>query len=189
MALGETLNIDQAVYGVNVSSTGYRKHKSTAGDYLALGTVTQSVSSLMLKKLQKEMQRVQNILESGNKENIEKLTREDIQGNMHYATMLGYYASLIGKTEPLQNKFHVKEIITGFGTFGFEVKTYDRFGLPMGVKVGGIALDISITKVIIADNNNVENFKNYRMQVGAIASSLEHETPEEMYKDQTSEEV
>ena len=42
-------------------------------------------------------------------------------------------------------------------------------------------LPISMTKVVIADNNNQQNFKNYRLQAGMIASSLEHQTPEQMY--------
>ena len=36
-------------------------------------------------------------------------------------------------------------------------------------------------KTIVADNNNRQNFLNYRMQAGMIASSLEHQTPEQMY--------
>ena len=187
MRLGDKLNIDQAVLPVNSQSMGYKKHKTHAGDYLALGTVSQSVSPDMLKKLQKEMQRIQNILASTDKEQIEKLTREDIQGNMHYATMLGYYGSLLGKTESLQREFTVKETIIGYGTFGFEVRINSRFGLATGIKIGGIGLDIPMTKVVIADNNNQENFKNYRLQAGAIASSLEHETPEQMYNDASSE--
>ncbi len=42
-------------------------------------------------------------------------------------------------------------------------------------------LPIPMTKVVIADNNNQQNFKNYRLQAGMIASSLEHQTPEQMY--------
>ena len=42
-------------------------------------------------------------------------------------------------------------------------------------------LPIPTTKVVVADNNNQQNFKNYRLQAGMIASSLEHQTPEQMY--------
>ncbi len=75
----------------------------------------------------------------------------------------------------------VHELITGYGTFGSEVRTADRFGLPTGIKAGGIGLDIPVGKTIVADNNNRQNFLNYRMQAGMIASSLEHQTPEQMY--------
>ena len=187
ISLGEKLNINQAVQLVNSQSMRYKKHKAHAGDYLALGTVSQSVSPTILKDLKKKMEDIQLILENGNPLEIEKLTREDIQGNMHYATMLGYYASLFGKTESLQREFKVKETIIGYGTFGLEVAENSRLGLPIGIKIGGIGLDIPMTKVVVANSNNRDNFKNYRMQAGAIASILEHETPEQMYNDHSSE--
>ncbi len=76
---------------------------------------------------------------------------------------------------------NVHELIIGYGTFGSEVRTADRFGLPVGIKAGGIGLDIPISKVIVADHNDRQNFLNYRMQAGMIASSLEHQTPEQLY--------
>ena len=102
-------------------------------------------------------------------------------GNMHYATMLGYYAQLLGQTKMLQHTSKVHEVIVGYGTFGSEVAINSRFGLSTGIKAGGIGLDIPMTKVVVADNNNLQNFKNYRLQAGMIASSLEHQTPEQMY--------
>lgn len=181
MSLGDKLNIDQAVFPVNVQSMGYKKHKSHAGDYLALGTVAQSISPLALQKLQNRMNEVKTILESQDQAQIATLDREDVMGNMHYATMLGYYAQLLGQTKMLQQTSKVHEILIGYGTFGSEVGINDRFGLPVGIKAGGIGLDIPMTKVVVADNNNQENFKNYRLQAGMIASSLEHQTPEQMY--------
>lgn len=109
------------------------------------------------------------------------LNREDVMGNMHYATMLGYYAQLLGQTKMLQLTSKVHEVIVGYGTFGSEVGINSRFGLATGIKAGGIGLDIPMTKVVVADNNNLQNFKNYRLQAGMIASSLEHQTPEQMY--------
>jgi len=102
-------------------------------------------------------------------------------GNMHYATMLGYYAQLLGETKMLQLSSKVHETIVGYGTFGSAVGTDSRFGLPVGIKAGGIELDIPMSKVVIADNNNKQNFLNYRLQAGMIASSLEHQTPEQLY--------
>ena len=181
MSLGETLNINQAVLPVNSKSMGYKKHKSTAGDYLALGTISQSISPLILTKLQNRMNNIKTILESNDTTQIETLDRDDIVGNMHYATMLGYYAQLLGQTKMLQQASNVHETIIGYGTFGTEVAINDRFGLPTGIKSGGIGLDIPITKVVIADNDNQQNYKNYRLQAGMLASSLEHLTPEQMY--------
>ena len=68
-----------------------------------------------------------------------------------------------------------------YSTFGSEVGIASRFGLPTGIKAGGIGLDIPMTKVVVADNNNQENFKNYRLQAGMITCSLKHQTPEQMY--------
>ncbi len=92
-----------------------------------------------------------------------------------------YNAQLIGQTKMLQQTSKVHETIIGYGTFGSEVGINSRFGLATGIKAGGIGLDIPMTKVVVADNNNQQNFKNYRLQAGMIASSLEHQTPEQMY--------
>jgi len=35
---------------------------------------------------------------------IATLNREDVMGNMHYATMIGYYAQLLGQTKMFYNK-------------------------------------------------------------------------------------
>ena len=48
----------------------------------------------------------------------------------------------------LQQTSKVHEIIIGYGTFGSEVDTYNRFGLPVGIKAGGIGLDIPMTQVV-----------------------------------------
>lgn len=103
--------------------------------------------------------------------------------------MLGYYAQLLGQTRMLQQTSKVHEIIIGYGTFGSEVGVASRFGLPTGIKAGGIGLDIPMSKVVVADNNNQQNFKNYRLQAGMIASSLEHRTPEQMYNTDPSNPV
>ncbi len=92
-----------------------------------------------------------------------------------------YNAQLIGQTKMLQQTSKVHETIIGYSTFGSEVGINSRFGLATGIKAGGIGLDIPMTKVVVADNNNQQNFKNYRLQAGMIASSLEHQTPEQMY--------
>ena len=122
-----------------------------------------------------------NLMKSNNQAQIAILSREDLLGNIHYATMLGYYAQLLGQTRMIQQTSKVHEVIIGFGTFGSEVGISSRFGLATGIKAGGIGLDIPMTKVVIADNNNKQAFLNYRLQAGMIASSLEHQTPEQMY--------
>jgi len=109
---------------------------------------------------------------------IATLNREDVMGNMHYA-------QLLRQTKMLQQTSKVHEIIIGYGTFGSEVGIASRFGLPTGIKAGGIGLDIPMTKVVVADNNNQSNFANYRIHSSMIASSLEHKIPERFYESST----
>jgi len=39
----------------------------------------------------------------------------------------------------------------------------------------------NLIKTVVADNNDKQAFLNYRLQAGMIASSLEHQTPEQLY--------
>ncbi len=182
MALGESLNIDQAVSPVNAASAGYKKHKSTAGDYLALGTVSQGISPAILKKQKIRMSEIKEIFESGDKNAINKLDKEDTLGNLHYSAMLAYYANLEIKSSVLRKQLKVFETITGYGTFGSEVSISSRFGLPTGIKAGSIGFDIPLSKTIVSDNNDKNNFSAYRIHSSMIASSLEHQVPEKFYQ-------
>ena len=128
------------------------------------------------------MNEIKTILESGDKAAIAKLTREDVLGNMHYAAMLAYYAQYLGQTKMLQHASKVYELIVGYGAFGSKVEIADRFGLPTGIKAGGIGLDIPMSKVVVADHNDRRNFLNYRMQAGMIASASEHQVPQRLYQ-------
>ena len=56
---------------MNSQSIGYKKHKAHAGDYLALGIVTQSISPAILENLQTRMTEVKTILERDNTAQIE----------------------------------------------------------------------------------------------------------------------
>ena len=68
------------------------------------------------------------------KTQIATLNREDVMGNMHYATMLGYYAQLLGQTKMLQQTSKVHKSIIDYGTFGSKVGIASKFGLPTGIK-------------------------------------------------------
>jgi len=94
---------------------------------------------------------------------------------------MAYYAQFLGQTRLLQQSSKVHELIIGYGTFGSEVELTSRFGMPTGIRSGGIALDIPMTKSVTADHNDRQAYLNYRLQASMIASGLEHQTPEQLY--------
>ncbi|HFU74039.1 MAG TPA: hypothetical protein ENK65_00640, partial [Helicobacteraceae bacterium] len=49
------------------------------------------------------------------------------------------------------------------------------------VRTGGIHLDIPILLVAEANSGSLEERKNFLIQLGMTASSLEHSTPEQMF--------
>jgi hypothetical protein len=122
------------------------------------------------------------MLESNNQTQLAALTREEILGDMMYAGSLSYFAQLQAQSEMagLAAKARAR-LIAANGVFGYEPRVSYLFGVPRSVSAGGIHLDIPMTLVTRALDNDQQKTVDYTVQLGTIGSALEHQVPEQMF--------
>ena len=183
MRLGEELDF---ITGIRLAGRGYaqppRTYKVIAGSFLHANVFAGSVSPLRLEQLQSKLEVTKAILESGDEAQIGYLTREELLGDMFYAGGMGYYAQLLALSymSGLQSGGHY-QLAAGYGTVGYEPQVNSFFGIPRGIKTGGVAFDIPIIHVSGVKDGNADSLRQYVQQVGVISSALEHLTPEQMF--------
>jgi hypothetical protein len=146
--------------------------------------VAGSVSSRKLNDLQTSLNATKAVLESNDETQIASLTRQEILGDMFYTGTMGYFSQLnaISQVAGLGSGAQY-QLASGYGTFGYEPKVDYLFGFPTAIQSGGVVLDIPLSIVTGANDGNVENRRNFVMQVGVLSSVLEHSTPELMFND------
>jgi len=182
MRLGEELDVMMQPYVPGVGSLGSETHTTIAGSYLSLNVIAQSVSPQKLKDLQSRLEQTKNVLESSDQAQLAALTGEEILGDMMYAGSLSYFAQLQAQSQMagLSAKARTR-LVASNGIFGYEPKVTYLFGMPRTVSAGGIHLDIPMTMVTSALDNDHQKMVDFTVQVGTIGSALEHQVPEQMF--------
>ncbi len=182
MRLGEELDVMMQPYVPGIGSLGSETHTTIAGSYLSLNVIAQGVSPQKLKDLQSRLEQTKNVLESSDQAQLAALTREEILGDMMYAGSLSYFAQLQGQSEMagLAAKARTR-LVASNGIFGYEPKVTYLYGMPRTISAGGIHLDIPMTMVTSALDNNHQKMVDFTVQVGTIGSALEHQVPEQMF--------
>ena len=117
-----------------------------------------------------------------NQTQLAALTREEILGDMMYAGSLSYFAQLQGQSEMAGLAAKAKtRLVASNGIFGYEPKVTYLYGVPRTISAGGIHLDIPMTMITRALNNDQQKTVDFSVQVGTIGSALEHQVPEQMF--------
>jgi len=153
-----------------------------AGGYYGVNTIVQSISVEKLKQLQAKIKQTQETLQNSNQTQINSLTREDIMGDMVYASSLSYYAQMIA-----QGKMAVRaldthyELVGSSGIIGYKPQVEKLFGLPIRLKAGGMNCDLIDTEMTEQSNNNQTKHVQANQQLGIIGSSLEHQVLEQLF--------
>ncbi|MEW8000741.1 MAG: transglutaminase domain-containing protein [Candidatus Thiodiazotropha endolucinida] len=184
MKLGEELDFVTQIRFAHQTHPN-RTYKVIAGSYLSVNVIAGSVSAQKLTDLQIQLEATKVVLESNDQAQLAALGREEILGDMFYAGTLGYYAQLqaLSHMAGLASKGHY-QLAAGIGTIGYEPKVNYFFGFPRAIQPGGITFDIPFIYNTANGDGNVENKKQFTMQVGVISSALEHATPEQMFASQ-----
>ena len=183
MRLGEEIPL---VTGIQLAGRGYartpRSYSVTAGSYLHVNVFAGSVSPKKLENLQTKLEATKTTLESADQAEIAKLSREDILGDMFFAGGLGYYAQLLSLSyiSGLKAKAFY-QLAAGYGTIGYEPEVNTFFGMPRGIKTGGVAFDIPLIYVTASSDGDNEKKIQFTKQIGTLSSALEHITPEQMF--------
>ena len=180
MQLGEDLDfvytLTNPIYGT-LSYPG----KVVAGSYLSVAVIGGSVAPGKLAELKAKLENTQGILTTQDQAQLAALGREDILGDMFYAGTLGYFAESQGLAHvmTLQQKAHMQQLPSG-GTYGYVPEVDYFWGLPNGIRSGGVVMDLDALNITAQTDDGTNKF-NLVFQLGALSSALEHAIPEQMF--------
>jgi len=162
-----------------------------AGEYQAIGLDLQGISASQLAALKARLEQTKAKLEqfqqnSNDPSPIESLTKEDISGDLLYAGILGYFAS-VDSSDQLAAKTG-KQVVAyrmpSYGVFMTTAQPHYWFGIVRNVSFPGVTMDVDrIT--IHAEAKDADNQKRiaYIRQIGSAASAFEHAVPERLFAD------
>jgi transglutaminase-like putative cysteine protease len=162
-------------------------YKLPAGSYLAVAVAGGSVSGRAIDASRARLTATQAILTSGDTAAMNRLTRDDVIGEMFQLGLLSYYAqySALGYLGGLSSGGH-HQLAAGLGSFGLEPDVKYFFGIPRTLRSGGGAMNIPIVNIVGHEENTAEARRGYTIQLGVLSSTLEHEVPEQMFDTPTS---
>ena len=159
-----------------------RTYHVVAGSYLALTTVGGSVSPVEAERTRSRMQRTKSALETRDQAQLAALTGEELQGDMFHGGLLGYWAqyNALGYLAALSHRASMS-LAVGYGSFGYEPEVDTLFGIPRGIRPGGVAMNVYLTNYDATHAVDAGERKNLNIRLGALSSALEHGVPEQMF--------
>jgi transglutaminase-like putative cysteine protease len=181
VSLGEEIDLYHQVKTPRQVFPGQIYH-AIAGSYLALTPVGGNVSPLELEQTRARIEQTRAVLESQNQAQSSALTRENLLGDIFHAGLLGYWAqySALGHLMALAQRASTS-LAVGYGTYGYEPAVDTFFGIPRGIRPGGVAMNVYLTNYDATHTVDAEARKNFNIQLGALSSTLEHAVPEQMF--------
>ncbi len=181
MALGEDLPFTFYVTLRGYGTTPYQ-YKVPAGAYLSIASIGGNVSATRLKVAKSRVDATQAKLESGDTALIGSLDRDDILEDMFYAGTLGYFGEYLALGHVLGVRRGAHQYLSaGYGSYGYEPKVSYLFGFPRAIEPGGVVMNVRLTKVVGSSSGDETKDRDYNLQTGMLASSLEHLVPEQMF--------
>jgi len=184
MRLGDEINLSYQFSGPLATYSPYN-YSVIAGSYLNVPLVAQSISPILFQKLLTKVERIREIIDSGEQPKIENLTGQEILSDLLYAGGLGYFGQYLNLSNILsvQQKGSTK-LEFGYGSYGYEPNLNTFFGVPRAIESGGIGVNMLFTITAESQNGDLQSRNQLRFRSGLTSSALEHLTPEDMFSDQ-----
>ena len=154
-----------------------------AGGYRAIGLDLQGASPEEAQRLQSQVENTKAILESGDEGQLATLTKNELVGDLFYATIYSYLA-LNDVQDQIQAKAAgvVNYRLPSFGLFGSVVVPSYWFGIPRNVSFGGMAMDVDRMAIQVTDkSNDAQRTIGFVQAMGLRSSAMEHLVPEQMF--------
>jgi transglutaminase-like putative cysteine protease len=151
-----------------------------AGEYLGIALDLGRISQEQMTALKAKLEATKAKLEA---QDFINLTKDDILGDLLYATALSYYAELNVLDYVLSKTIGVTAIRLPSETiFSFELKRIFAFGIPMSISPGGLGMDVDrlMTLAKVLDGNQAKP-KQFFLASGMNSSTLEHSVPEQLF--------
>lgn len=162
-----------------------------AGEYHAMaldlqGTNPSQLAALKTKLEQTKAKIAQYQANPADATPVAGLTKEDLSGDLLYAGILGYFASVDG-SDALATKSGgqiVNYRAPSYGTFMANATPHYFFGIVTSVSFPGVVMDVDrlVYQTVAKDDDNAKRIA-YLRQAGAAGSAFEHAIPERLFAD------
>lgn len=155
-------------------------NKVMAGEYNAVAIDVARIAAEQMTAIKTKLETTKMKLET---QNFEGLTKDDILGDILYATILSYFTELDLMDYVAAKTMNVTSIrLPSAGRF-FNALAIDYvFSMPVSASSGGLSMDAGlIRKVVRTPDGSKDNQIRYMLNSGANSSTLEHSVPEQLW--------
>jgi len=172
-------------YSVADPVFGTRNHPNrvVAGSFLSIAVIGHQVSLDRLGSSAARLANTASTLATGDDALVESLDRESLFGEHFHAGLLSYFSQLgtVGTVSALTTGAHYQPTLSA-GTFGYVPTVGYLFGIPHSITSGSVVMDLDrVAHIASTDGQGRDAWKNLNIQLGALASALEHAIPEQMF--------
>ncbi len=177
--LGENESFTMIFNGPNMAASTTIS-QLLGGEYFAIALNTGSISGQEVKDLK---QKLEQNKEKINNDDLAGLLKDDIIGDLLYATALSYYVELdkINYFQAKQNGI-VSTRLPSEAKFFTKLNVKYIFGTPLTASEDGLAIDVARNLIVVsAINGDKEEEIQYLLNSGIHSSALEHSVPEKMF--------
>lgn len=180
--------------GLNFPGRGWEESQDNhpiAGEYDAVGLDMQGISTSQLTAVQTRIEATKAVLaqdqpDTADTTSIAGLTKEDLSGDLLYAGILGYFATVDGNDQlaaRAENQV-VSYRLPSYGIFQAAAQPSYWFGIARSVTFPGVVMDVDrISYLVEARDAEQKKRISYMKQVGSAESSLENAVPQRMFAD------
>jgi len=151
-----------------------------AGVYQAIGLNLGRISQDQLAAIKARLDATNSKLQN---QDLAGLTKDDLIGDLLYATALAYHAKLGAMNFITARSMNVNALTLPSETiYATKLKVSLFFGIPRFVSSGGFNMDADyLMQVVKAKDSNSDIERNYMLSSGMISSALEHNIPEQLF--------
>ncbi|WP_157933776.1 transglutaminase-like domain-containing protein [Alloalcanivorax mobilis] len=156
------------------------ENKPIAGEYRTIALNLQGISASAAGHLEADLEATRAQLTA---EDYGDLTKQQLVGDMLYATILSYFA-----LNDMQARISERQMNSvgyrapSYGLFKTSLQPRYWFGIPRNVTASGLTMDVDNVSAIRVDkDNDQERWIAGNRAAGARLSAMEHLVPEQMY--------
>lgn len=182
LPLGSRMMMSYAVFHPTHGAQHYTK-AITAGSFLSVGVIGGAVPSDRVSDLASDLGFTVDLMSDWKPGSLSGLTREELMGDIFHAAILSYFGQYEKAGYLLaQNQESFFHMTTSLGTFGYVPTVSYFFGLPYTLAQGGLLFDLDRVGVLTSTDKNANlAWSELNLQLGALASGMEHGIPEQLF--------
>jgi len=151
-----------------------------AGEYIGIGLDTGNIGADRIIAIKSKLQMAKTNLET---QNFSAVTKDDLLGNLLYATIATYFAALDVSDDILAKATNViRYRAPSVGMFSVTLNVQDVFGVAVSASANGMMMDVDrIMQSVFSKDGSMDAVKQYMLTSGGVSSALEHLIPEQLY--------